>query len=85
MLLLKDSITNKKSITITTLVVSVALTWGSIVANIYLLVTHQTTNVELIFGSMAITGPMLGLYWNKRVRISKSGIDLGGRDDRDSE
>jgi hypothetical protein len=82
MLLFKDSITNKKSITITILVISVLLTWVSIAGNIYLLLTHQKVEAGLIFGSMAMTGPMLGLYWNKRVRISKSGIDLGGRDDQ---
>lgn len=74
MFLFKDYLTNKKSITVTVLIISIMMTWGSIILNAVLLAIGRNTDTNLIFASMTMTAPMLGLYWNKRVRVSKDGL-----------
>lgn len=80
MLLFKDYATQKKSLTVTLTLVSVLITWASIGLNMYLLATGQTPDSSLIYATMTMTAPMLGLYWNKRVRVGKDGLTLDRQD-----
>lgn len=82
--LFKDYSTGQKSLTITGLVVSffIALTNNIILVDKLLKdkITYET--VAFAFYTLAFMGIFVGLYWNKRVRISKDAIEISDESPR---
>ena len=76
MILMKDSKTGKKSLTVTCVVTTLLLTQISIIANIYLMIIGKEPSPSLIWACMGVCTPFVGILWNKRVRADKDGISL---------
>lgn len=83
MFLFKDTKTNKKSITVTCLMLTFALTVASVLINLYLLLNKHPTETGMIWACIGFMSPFAGIYWNKRFRASSSGFELGGQDGPD--
>lgn len=78
MILFKDYATQKKSVTFTGLVITFALACTAVTINLVLLAQQKSTSTALIWASLGLMVPFVGLYWNKRIRASATGIELGG-------
>lgn len=71
---MKDPATNKKSITTTMLVLWTTLTIAAFVLNL----TGALNNIYLVLLGAAIVTFLLAMHMNKRIRISRDGVELGG-------
>ena len=78
MFLLTDYQTGKKSLTVTCFVISFLFALLVEGALLYKLL-HSRLNIEEVafgFYSLSFMGVFVSLYWNKRVRLSKDGLEI---------
>lgn len=77
MIMFKDYNTGKKSITISGLIVTFILTVLSIIINLWLMVEDgREPFPAMTWTCIGLFSVFAGLYWNKRFRASKDGIEL---------
>lgn len=78
MLLLKDYHTGKKSLTVTCFVISFLFSVITEVILLYKLLNSKVGIGDIAYGfySLSFTGIFVSLYWNKRVRFSKDGLEI---------
>jgi hypothetical protein len=76
--LFKDYTTGQKSLTITGLIISFLICLFYFSAILYKLVKGENTLTDTACGFMALAfmGPFAALYWNKRVSVTQSGIEV---------
>ena len=70
-MLVKDYQTHRKSFTVTGTVLTFLLV---IVA--FVVIVLYATDPEILWAALAFHTVYVGLYWNKRVRASKDGIEF---------
>lgn len=73
MFCLKDPKTQKKSITVTCLFVTFCL----VLVCFWYYLTGIIKDTGIIYSALAFHGSYIAVYWNKRARINKEGIDFG--------
>lgn len=78
MLLLKDYQTQKKSLTVTCFIITFLFAFVSgliLLARVYKGVLRAE---DIFFGfySLSFLGIFVSLYWNKRVRLSRDGVEI---------
>lgn len=71
MMLLKDYATGKKSLTTTNTVISFFF-----VFLVFAVVIEKNAPIELVWAAIAFHATYQALYWNKRVRAGKDGIEV---------
>ena len=76
MLLFKDYSTDKKSITVTGMIITFFLTVASVIVNFIVLLDNGQPYPAMTFSCLAFFSIFAALYWNKRFRASTSGIEL---------
>lgn len=72
MLLMRDPITRKKSLTVTMLSITFLLTAATIACNLFQIID----NSALVYAALAFHMPYVAVYWQKRVRAGKDGIEF---------
>lgn len=80
MLLFKDYSTGQKSFTVTGLVFTFLISLGFFIAILIKVIKGNNTFEDVASGFMALAFVSLfaSLYWNKRVRASKDGLEVEG-------
>lgn len=73
---LRDPITKRKSVTTTMLFWWSALTVTAFILNL----VKWLDNVSIVLVGAGVVALFAAMHFNKRVRISKNGVDFGGSD-----
>lgn len=78
MILFTDYATGKKSFTFTAAVIFALLAVGIVLLSVYKMVQGESLqNLELVFLFVGyLTTLFTGLYMNKRMRLSRDGVDI---------
>lgn len=78
MLLITDYKTGKRSLTVTCFVISFLFALVVEGTLLYKLLNSKLDIGEVAFGfySLSFMGIFVSLYWNKRVRLSKDGLEI---------
>ena len=83
MMLIKDTKTGSKSITITCLVITFLLTAASCIINLVILAKGGEPQTSMIWSCLGFCVPFVALYWNKRLKASVTGIEIGSDEEKD--
>ena len=72
----KDPRTQKKSITVTMLVITFVIAVASAVINLYNLLMGLATEPSLIWACLGLVAPFAGIYFQKRLKATATGVSF---------
>lgn len=72
----KDPRTQKKSITVTMLIITFLIAVAAAIVNVYNLWAGKTVESGLIWACVGLVAPWAGIYFKKRLKATASGVSF---------